>query len=103
MSIGGFPEQFGATRHFTQGVPVDFQVAAHGQQVFFRQSRGGRDSMYALWRLDTPSKEFALVADPDVLLNGEEQRFSRHELDMREHHREFGLGITAYSVDDASG
>jgi dipeptidyl-peptidase-4 len=84
-------------------VPVDFQIAGGGRYVFFRQSRGGRDPVQALWRLDTHSRDVALVADPASLLEGEEQRFSQHELDLREHHREFALGVTSYSVDDASG
>jgi dipeptidyl-peptidase-4 len=86
------------TQRFTLGTPRGFQVSPDGRRVLFLRSASGEDRQHILWRLDVETGEETRLADPAVLLGGDEQ-LSPEERARRERSREQGGGVVGNAVD----
>jgi dipeptidyl-peptidase-4 len=96
-----FPRLSARTRNFSLGRPRGFRVAPDGLRISFLRSRSGTDPVTCLWTLDVRTQEERLVADPLVLLAGNEDDLPPEERARRERAREQASGIVAYAADDA--
>jgi dipeptidyl-peptidase-4 len=94
-----FPRQLVRTRQFTCGAPRTFTVAPDGSRVVFLRSNHGTDPDNRLWVLDVESGAERLVADPTVLLGGDDEHLPAAERARRERARELGGGIVVYDTD----
>jgi dipeptidyl-peptidase-4 len=95
-----FPRQYARTRRLTLGEPRDLTVSPDGERVVFLRSRGGNDPVTCLWTLDVASGTEHLVADPLVLLAGEDEaELPPEERARRERAREQAAGVVAYATD----
>jgi dipeptidyl-peptidase-4 len=94
-----FPRQQARTQRFTLGQPHAPTVAAGGERVVFLRSAAGDDRRTALWVLDVADGSQRLVADPVVLLGGDEEHLPPVERARRERARETAAGVVAYSAD----
>jgi len=86
------------TQRFTLGTPRGFQVSPDGRRVLFLRSASGEDRQHILWRLDVETGEETRLADPAVLLGGDEE-LSSEERARRERSREQGGGVVGNAVD----
>jgi len=86
------------TQRFTLGTPRGFQVSPDGRRVLFLRSASGEDRQHILWRLDVETGEETRLADPAVLLGGDEE-LSPEERARRERSREQGGGVVGNAVD----
>jgi dipeptidyl-peptidase 4 len=86
------------TQRFTLGTPRGFQVSPDGGRVLFLRSASGEDRQHILWRLDVETGEETRLADPAVLLGGNEE-LSAEERARRERSREQGGGVVGNAVD----
>lgn len=100
MSEDTFPRQYARTQRLTLGEPRTVQVSADGQRVIFVRSRGGSDPVNCLWVHDVPSATDRLVADPLLLLAGDDPAdLPPEERARRERAREGAGGVVAYATD----
>ncbi|MEO3743762.1 prolyl oligopeptidase family serine peptidase [Plantactinospora sp. B5E13] len=98
-----YPELAARTRRFTCGAPRSVTVANDGSRVVFLRSGGPTDPADALWLFDVASGTERLVADPAVLLDGEEDTgASPTERALRERLRLSTGGIARYATDPAA-
>jgi dipeptidyl-peptidase-4 len=86
------------TQRFTLGTPRGFQVSPDGRHVLFLRSASGEDRQHILWRLDVETGEETRLADPSVLLGGQEE-LPPEERARRERSRERGGGVVGNAVD----
>lgn len=99
-----FPRQYARTRRFSLGEPRTFTISDDGGTVLFLRTRGGADPLTCLWRLDVADGQENLLADPLVLLGGEDPGdLPPAERARRERQREQADGITAYATDRGMG
>jgi dipeptidyl-peptidase-4 len=96
-----FPRLSARTLRFTCGAPRGMQVSEDGTLVTFLRSDSGTSRSASLWVLDVASGAERLVADPALLLQGDET-LSAAERARRERLREAGAGITGYATDAGS-
>ena len=99
-----FPRQSARTQRFTLGAPRNVSVSRPtGSVVTFLRSAGPEDPVTALWvaRPRHGGTE-RCVADPRVLLSGDEDDLPPEERARRERARESAAGITAYATDAAT-
>lgn len=96
-----FPRQYARTQRLTLGEPRNFVIAPVGERIAFLRSNGGSDPVNRLWTLDVETGVERLVADPLVLLAGDDEGdLPPEERARRERAREGAGGITSYSLDD---
>jgi dipeptidyl-peptidase 4 len=88
------------TQRFTLGTPRGFQVSPDGRRVLFLRSASGEDRQHILWRLDVETGDETRLADPSVLLGGNEE-LSAEERARRERSREQGGGVVGNATDAA--
>jgi dipeptidyl-peptidase-4 len=88
------------TQRFTLGTPRGFQVSPDGRRVLFLRSASGEDRRHILWKLDVETGAESRLADPEVLLGGDEE-LSREERARRERSREQGGGVVGNATDAA--
>lgn len=88
------------TQRFTLGTPRGFQVSPDGRRVLFLRSASGEDRQHILWRLDVETGVETRLADPTVLLGGNEE-LSPEERARRERSREQGGGVVGNATDAA--
>jgi dipeptidyl-peptidase-4 len=88
------------TQRFTLGTPRGFQVSPDGRRVLFLRSASGEDRQHILMSLDVETGEETRLADPAVLLGGNEE-LSPEERARRERSRERGGGVVGNAVDAA--
>jgi dipeptidyl-peptidase-4 len=86
------------TQRFTLGTPRGFQVSPDGSRVLFLRSASGEDRQHILWKLDVASGEETRLADPEVLLGGDEE-LSPEERARRERSREQAGGVVGNATD----
>jgi dipeptidyl-peptidase 4 len=91
-----FPRQYARTRRFSLGEPRATTMAPD-QRVLFLRSRGGSDPVTCLWEWRNGVER--LLADPLVLLAGDDGELPSEEKARRERLREQADGITAYATD----
>jgi len=96
-----FPRQNARTVGFSLGVPYAFAIAADGGRVAFLRARSGTDRSTCLWVRDTATGAERLVADPDELLSGSEDRVPPEELARRERTRQAAAGVVSFAADKA--
>ncbi|GAA5054031.1 S9 family peptidase [Nocardia callitridis] len=96
-----YPRQSARTQRFLLGTPRGFTVAPDGERIVFLRARSGTDTTNLLWVRDIPTGADRLVADPDGLLNVDDENDSPQERARRERAREAGTGVVGYSTDDA--
>lgn len=102
MTVESFPRQYARTQSFTLGTPKTFTVAPDGSRIAFVRSPSGADRSTCLWVLDLSSEgREQLVADPQVLLGGDEEELSAQERARRERTRTGAAGIVEYATDQA--
>ena len=95
-----FPRQYARTQRLTLGEPRTLTVSADGRRVAFVRSRGGSDPVNCLWVLDVLTGAEQLVADPLVLLAGDDMDdLPPAERARRERAREGAGGVVAYATD----
>jgi len=95
-----FPRQHARTQRLTLGEPRNIAVSPDGRRVVFCRSRGGSDPVNCLWVLDVDSGEERLVADPLVLLRGEDEaNLPPEERARRERAREGAGGVVSYATN----
>ena len=68
-----FPRQYARTQRLTLGEPRNFVIAPGGERIGFLRSTGGSDPVNRLWTLDVETGVERLVADPVVLLAGDDE------------------------------
>jgi dipeptidyl-peptidase 4 len=95
-----FPRLSARTQRFTLGAPRDVTVSPDGTVVSFLRSRAGDDPVNLLWSMRVPSGDEAVVADPRLLLEGDDD-LPPEERARRERARESAGGIVAYARDAA--
>ncbi|WUD02169.1 prolyl oligopeptidase family serine peptidase [Streptomyces sp. NBC_00523] len=101
-----FPLQQARTMRFTLGAPRAFTVSPDGGRVVYLRSGSGTDRSGQLWALDldgASGPRERLVADPQALLGGSQERLSAQERARRERSREGSSGIVGYALDGAAG
>jgi dipeptidyl-peptidase-4 len=86
------------TQRFTLGTPRGFQVSPDGSRVLFLRSASGENRQHLLWQLDVASGEEKRLADPEVLLGGDEE-LSAEERARRERSREQAGGVVGNATD----
>ncbi len=86
------------TQRFTLGTPRGFQVSPDGSRVLFLRSASGENRQHLLWQLDVASGEEKRLADPEVLLGGDEE-LSPEERARRERSREQAGGVVGNATD----
>lgn len=86
------------TQRFTLGSPREFRVAPDGTRLVYLRSVSGEDRRHLLWRLDLATGEETVLADPEILLGGEEQ-LPPEEQARRERARQQGAGIVGNATD----
>jgi dipeptidyl-peptidase-4 len=86
------------TQRFTLGTPRGFQVSPDGRRVLFLRSASGENRQHILWQLDVESGVESRLADPEVLLGGQEE-LSAEERARRERSREQGAGVIGNATD----
>jgi dipeptidyl-peptidase-4 len=86
------------TQRFTLGTPRGFQVSPDGSRVLFLRSASGENRQHILWQLDVASGEETRLADPEVLLGGDEE-LSPEERARRERSREQAGGVVGNATD----
>jgi dipeptidyl-peptidase-4 len=97
-----FPRQYARTRRLTLGEPRTITVSPDGRRVVFVRSRHGSDPVNCLWVLEVASGEERLIADPAVLLAGEDDaELPVDEQRRRERTREQAGGVVAYATNRA--
>ncbi|MFF7336301.1 prolyl oligopeptidase family serine peptidase [Streptomyces sp. NPDC008163] len=90
---------------FTLGAPRAFTVSPDGGRVVYLRSGSGTDRSGQLWVLDLDGgsgPRERLVADPQELLGGSQERLSAQERARRERSREGSSGIVGYALDGAA-
>ncbi|MYW11738.1 prolyl oligopeptidase family serine peptidase [Streptomyces sp. SID2563] len=100
-----FPLQQARTMRFTLGAPRAFTVSPDGGRVVYLRSGSGTDRSGQLWALDldgASGPRERLVADPQALLGGSQERLSAQERARRERSREGSSGIVGYALDGAA-
>ena len=96
-----FPRQYARTQRLTLGEPRNFVIAPGGERIGFLRSTGGSDPVNRLWTLDVETGVERLVADPVVLLAGDDEGdLPPEEKARRERAREGAGGITSWATDD---
>ncbi|MGE0880632.1 MAG: prolyl oligopeptidase family serine peptidase [Acidimicrobiia bacterium] len=94
-----FPRQYARTRRLSLGEPRDLRVSPDGRRVVFTRSASGSDPVHRLWVLDPTTGEERLVADPMVLLAGDDEDLPAEERARRERAREMASGVVTYATD----
>ncbi|MFD1325016.1 S9 family peptidase [Micromonospora sonneratiae] len=98
-----YPELAARTRRFTNGAPRTVTVANDGSRVLFLRSGGPEDPVDALWLLDVATGRERLVADPALLLAGDQLGpLPATERALRERQRLSAAGIAGYATDPAA-
>jgi dipeptidyl-peptidase-4 len=106
-SAPSFPRQYARTRRLTLGEPRTITVSPDGRRVVFIRSRGGSDPIGCLWVLDVPDDDGEvtsgerLVADPLLLLAGDDGDLPPEERARRERAREQADGVVSYATNSA--
>ena len=97
-----FPRQYARTQRLSLGEPRTVTVSPDGARVVFCRTRGGSDPANCLWVLDVATGEERLVADPRVLLAGDDPTdLPAAERARRERAREGAGGVVSYATDAA--
>ena len=96
-----FPRQYARTVGFSLGVPYAFAIAPDGNRVAFLRARSGTDRSTGLWVRDTATGAERLVADPEDLLSGGEERLPPEERARRERTRQAAAGVVSFAADEA--
>jgi dipeptidyl-peptidase 4 len=96
-----FPRQNARTVGFSLGVPHAFAIAADGSRVAFLRARSGSDRSTGLWVRDSATGADRLVADPEELLSGWEERLPPEERARRERTRQAAAGVVSFAADEA--
>ena len=96
-----FPRQNARTVGFSLGVPYAFAIGPDGSRVAFLRARSGTDRSTGLWVRDTVTGEERLVADPEELLSGSEERLPPEERARRERTRQAAAGVVSFAADEA--
>jgi dipeptidyl-peptidase-4 len=96
-----FPRQNARTVGFSLGVPYAFAIASDGNRVAFLRARSGTDRSTGLWVRDTATGAERLVADPEGLLSGGEERLPPEERARRERTRQAAAGVVSVAADKA--
>src|SRR5215213_5756272 len=95
-----YPRLSARTQRFTLGEPRNIVVSPDGKRVVFARSRAGDDPVNCLWVLDAATGDERLVADPVVLLGGDDEAdLPADERARRERAREGAGGIVAFGTD----
>ncbi|HUP99151.1 MAG TPA: prolyl oligopeptidase family serine peptidase [Aeromicrobium sp.] len=94
-----YPLMAARTARFTLGIPRAFTVAPDGSKVWYLRTPDGLTRTGLLHELDVASGSEIVLADPRVLLAGDED-LPPEERARRERSRESGAGIVDYAVDD---
>jgi dipeptidyl-peptidase 4 len=93
-----YPRAYARTKRFTLGAPRTFTVSPDGRRVLFLRSRGGDDTVNALWVFDVETGEERILFDPRDA-GAADGELSQAERDRRERVGERASGITEYSTD----
>ncbi len=96
---GSFPRENARTQRFTRGAPRSLHLDQTGSRLLFVRSGHDTDPVGSLWSMDVATGHETLVADPDILLAGGEERLSAAERSRRERSREGAGGIVGYATD----
>jgi dipeptidyl-peptidase-4 len=88
------------TQRFTLGTPREFRISPDGSRVLFLRSSSGTTRENSLLALDVGTGRETVVADPAVVLGGDEQ-LSPEEKARRERTRTQAGGIVGYATDAA--
>ncbi len=106
MTELSLPRQQARTRRFSLGVPRSFVVAPDGSRLLFLRTRSGTDATGCLYEASggvSGGREWdcRLVADPSLLVDGEDDSLPPEERARRERVREAAGGIVRFSCDDS--
>lgn len=94
-----YPELATRTGRFTYGAPRAVTVGADGARVVFLRSAGPEDPVDRLHVFDVATGTERLIADPMVLLDGQDTRLTDAERALRERTRLTASGIGTFAID----